>query len=404
MSVALEPRPKQAAVIDSNTAEKNAGAGPSAAKLRGMDYDAGAQALAPAPPQGAAAGPVSGQMPDNVSLESVRVSAQLGANKTLTGNWQYEVRTQHATTLQISVSQDGVFISCSPSLDIDAQWPVANMRLHGAGIRFADGKSYSSMRVIRGLTNGMIDMTATADASIRSILDQSIAGTAMARPGYNPMTDPDLMATVSRIGANFQALPDSGAKVGVSDLGSPHVGATLKMKTPFEAGAGAAGVSIAAGTDLDVDISGSGDVSKLLQQSTAQGAAEAARIQRVSVRSEGVILTKDGKPIARLQNLSVSPGGAVTLDRFELMGSASAAGGLESLLRLLGGAIRGSQYGSAELGMRQTAATGGADPTFVRGLSKSMIEEGMSEAVRKLLAENKNAIPGMDLSRVFGGG
>lgn len=410
MIKAQKPRPQSADVASDSAADKNA-ADPSRAALRGLDYEAGAQALTPAPANEAPA-PAPGNdaaknaapLPDNVSLEAARVSAQLGANKTLTGNWQYEVRTQYATTLQISVSQAGVFISCSPSLDIDAQWPVANMRLQGAGVDFKTGRSYSSMRVIRGLTNGMIDMTSTADASIRSLIDQSIAGTAMARPGYNPMTDSNLMATIDRIRSNFQNLPDSGAQVGVSDLGSPHVGATLKMKAPLEAGAGAAGVSIAAGTDLDVDIYGSGNISALLQQSSAQGAAEAARIQRVGVRSEGVVLTKDGKPIAKLQNLTVRPDGSVTLDRFELMGSASTAAGVESLIRLLGGALRGAQYGSPELGMRHTAATGGADPVIVRGLTKSAIEEGMSEAVRKLLAENKNAIPGMDLSRVFGGG
>ncbi|MCB9787691.1 MAG: hypothetical protein H6744_13495 [Deltaproteobacteria bacterium] len=408
MITAQQPRRQSAAPEQDSAADKDAGPESARSKLRGMDYEQGAQALAPAPaspapPEAAAAGPIGAQLPSNVSLEAVRVSAQLGANRTLTGSWQYEVRTQYATTLQISVSRDGVFISASPSLDIDAQWPVANMRLYGAGVRFADGRSYSSMRTVRGLTNGMIDLTGKANASITALIDQSIAGTAMARPGYDPMTDPDLMATLGRISANFQNLPTAGGQVGVEDLGSPSVGATLKMQSPFEAGAGKAGVSIAAGTALDVDISGSGDISALLRQSTAQGAAEAAHIQRVSVRSEGVILTKDGKPIARLQSLSVSPSGAVTLERFELMGDASTAGGFESLLRLLGGAIRGAQYGSAELGMRQTAITGGADPTIVRGLTKSAIEEGMSEAVRKLLNENKNAIPGMDLARVFGG-
>ncbi|MFT7583469.1 MAG: hypothetical protein ACI9MR_005156 [Myxococcota bacterium] len=389
-----------------------------------MDFAAGEHALSPmgasldsAPVQrkdesGGASkdGAIAEQVPENVSLEQVRVSARLPAGRTLAGNWKYDVRTKYATNLQISVSPEGVHISCSPGLEIDAQWPAANMRVEGAGVSFSSGQSYANVRKLSGLRDGGFDMSDTARSSLTGLIDHAVAGSGMDQPGYNPLTDTNLMATVDRISSNFQSLPEGtggggGDAVGVADLGSPHVGATLKMQSPFEVGAGEAGVSIDAGTTLDVDIRGSGNISSLLQQSTPQGAAEAARIQQIGVRSEGIILTKGGEPIARLQNITMSPSGAVTLGRFELMGKAAGAGGFESLLRLLAGAARGAQYGpgGAELGLRHAAASGGADPTFVRGLTKSMVEQGMSAAVRKLLEENSNAIPGMDLSRVFGG-
>lgn len=378
--------------------------------LRQANYDEGQAMLAPpttqarpqGPPQAGAA--IADQLPSNVDLRSARVSFTLPAKKKLAGSALYDATTQYATTITLSASPTELRISSNPGLHFDVQWPGQNMRFSSAGVNFGSGQSFANFFLEGGLGSGFIDISDRGANEIKTIIDQATAGTAMARPGYNPMQDRDLIGTMNRIKSNFDRLPMvAGAPVSAADLSAPSIGATLAMRAPFEQAADGAGIKIPAGGQLDVNIQGNANLARLLQAGNPQAAAMAAGIQSVTVNSDAIELVKNGNPIAKLLSLRVTRGGQVTLDRFELLGNAGAGAGIESLLRLLIGVAALAERGvPPELGAHVTVASGGADPQFVRGLSQSMIERGLSEAVKKLLRDNRGAVPGLDLGLVFG--
>lgn len=376
-------------------------------------YDQGAAMLAPdAAPRGAAPPPapnaapstVADQVPANVDLRSARVSFTMPAKKKLADAALYDATTQYATTVTISASPTELRVSTSPGLHFDVQWPGQNMRFSSAGVNFATGQSFANFFLEGGLGSGFIDVSDRGAQTVRGMIDQAIAGTAMARPGYNPMQDRDLVGTLNRIKANFDRLPTGqGNQVGAGDLSSPTIGATLGMKAPFVKEADGAGLSIPAGGQLDVEVLGSANLSRLLQAGNPQAAAMAANIQHVAVRSDAITLNHKGKPIAKLLSLRVNRGGQVTLDRFEMLGNLGAGAGIEVLLRLIVGAAAMAERGvPPEIGAQVVVGSGQAEPELVRGVSRRMIEEGLTTAVQQLLRDNRSAIPGLDLGLVFG--
>ncbi len=355
-----------------------------------------------------APGPATGHSPANdlpaVDLRAARVSFNLPARRQLAGSALYDAATRSETTITVGVSPEGLDVSASPLIPFDVTWPGQNMRFGSAGIDFASGAVSAQFYLDGGLGSGFIDVTQRGADEVKRMIRQAIAGTPMARPGYNPFQDPNLQATLQRIKANFDALPSRGAPdVEAREVSSPRVGATLAMRSPFFRDAGAAGLRIGAGGQFDVDIQGAGDLSRLLQAGNPQAAAMAANIQHVDLKSEAIELLRRGEPVARLQELRIHRGGQVTIQRFEMLGGLGAGAGIESLFRLLVGvAALTSQGASPELAANLTVASGGAEPEFTRGLSRAMIEQGLTDAVRALLRDNRSAVPGLDLSLVFG--
>jgi len=343
-------------------------------------------------------------MPDNVDLRSARVSFTLPAGRALADTMLYDATTRYSTQITLSVSPDSLRISTSPVLPFDVQFPAANMNFHGAGVRFASGEVFADF-----YKSGVgFDVTATAREKMSGMIASAIAGTPMARPGYNPMTDPDLMSTLMRVKGNFDALPEARAGDGgvpASEISRPTIGASLQMRTPFSQEGDGAGLRIPAGGAFDVTISGTGNLAAILAAGDAQGAAMAAGIRDVSVSSEAIELVRNGEAIAKLQRLRVAPGGAVTLEQFQMMGGLGAGAGVEALIRLIGGGIALAERGvPLEAGVAITAGSGAADPEITRGVSRSMIERGLTTAVQQLLRDNRNAVPGIDLGLVFGAG
>ncbi len=346
---------------------------------------------------------VADQVPENVDLRSARISFTLPAHRKLAGSMLYDATTEYQTTVTIQASPDGLRIYTSPSLTFDVQFPGANMDFHGANVNFATGAVSASFH-----KSGVgFDCTATGRETVVDLITRALAGSPMARPGYNPMTDRNLTSTLMRVKANFDSLPEAqgggGADVAPTDISRPTIGATLAMRTPFFQESDGAGVRIGAGGQFDVSIAGSGNLARILAAGNPQAAAMAAGINSVSVRSEAIELIKDGEAIAKLKSLRIAPGGAVTLQEFEMLGGLGAGAGFESLLRIIGGGIALAEGGvPLEVGMEATARSGRAEPELVRGVSRAMIETGLSNAVRGLLRENRNAVPGIDLGLVFG--
>lgn len=415
----------------SQDAERGAAATPEAGRgdalhgeLRGATYDQGVQMLAPAggaakqagakqegkPKEGSGSPPpptsVDEATAGKASLENVSVSGQIAAGKTLQGSWQYAIKTIRATTITVSVSRGELRIFTSPTLDIDATWPAQNMSIYGAGVNFGTGRSFADVSLIRGLGEGFIDMSDRAKGSITKLIDGAIAGTAMSKPGYDPFSDKDLMGTLARIKSNFESLPDAGGGGGdvtAADASLTALSATLKMQAPFSQMQDGVGVSVASGTSIRASAYGAANLPRLQGAASPADAAKAATIQSLGLSSDGVILEKKGKPIAKLESLTFHRGGKVTLDRFTLLGSGAAAAGFESLIRLVAAAAGAASQGvPAELGVGIAAQRGDLDPQFVRGLSKSMVEDGLTKAAQQMIADNRNVIPGVDLAAALG--
>ena len=381
--------------------------------LRGASFAEGEAMLTPggAPPEapvqrkaGAAVQrdeTIDERVPDNVDLRSARIGFTLPPNRTLSSDWTHEATTGHGTSVTIEASPTELRIYTSPALDFDVQFPAANMTMYSAGVRFASGEVFANFHK----SGTGIDVTERGRAKVVSMISGAIAGTPMARPGYNPMSDASLTSTLARIKANFDALPAAGggADIAAADVSRPTIGATLAMRTPFFQESDGAGVRIASGGQFDVTVTGSGNLSRILAAGDAQSAAMAAGIQNVAVRSEAIELIKDGEAIAKLKSLNIAPGGRVTLQQFEMLGGLGAGAGFESLFRLIAGGVAMAERGvPLEVGMEATARSGGAEPELVRGVSRAMIENGLSAAVQGLLNENRHAVPGIDLALVFG--
>ncbi len=344
---------------------------------------------------------VGERVPGNVDLRSARIGFTLPANRTLSSDWTHEATTGYGVGVTIEASPQELRIYTSPALEFDVQFPGANMRFYSAGVRFASGEVFANFHK----SGTGFDVTDKGRETVVSLISSAIAGSAMARPGYNPMNDANLTSTRARIKANFDSLPAAGggADVAASDVSRPTIGATLAMRTPFFQESDGAGVRIAAGGQFDVTVSGSGNLSRILAAGDAQSAAMAAGIQSVSVRSDAIELIKDGEAIAKLKSLSVAPGGRVTLQQFEMLGGLGAGAGMESLFRAIIGGIALAERGvPLDVGIEATARSGGAEPELVRGVSRAMIENGLSAAVQSLLNENRHAVPGIDLGLVFG--
>ena len=361
---------------------------------------------------GAAAAPladgetVDSQVPPQVSLQNLSVSFTLPAGKTLAGSWTHEVRTSAPTQVTLSVGRDGVELSANPGIFIDAQWPAQNMRVLGAGRRFGQGQTWANVFTVSGMGEGFIDLTGRASTEITKLIDQGIAGTKMAEKGYDPFNDQQVMQTLGAIKANFESLPDAGGggrAVGAAELTRPSLAATLKMKGAFNQESGGAGVRIPAGGEFTANIIGAGNLAALLAARTPGQAAQAVPISAIHLNSEAIDLTKGGDPIAKLQSIDIARGGQVTLGRFTLLGSGQTAAGFETLFRALVAVVGAAAQGAPpELGVAVAAQRGDLEPQFVQGISKKLIEDGLTAAVRKLVTENRNAIPGVDLAAALG--
>jgi hypothetical protein len=124
-------------------------------------------------------------------------------------------------------------------------------------------------------------------------------------------------------------------------------------------------------------------------------------VQRLTFRG-AITVRSDGQDVARLEQLTMTYGGAVTINRMTLLGSAATAAGVESagrlmaLLLLLG---EGTPSDRLAVGSAQMPDL---DAQIVPGLARRQIEQGLRAALRNFILEHPDLIPGVDLRSVFG--
>jgi hypothetical protein len=359
-------------------------------------------------------GVIERSMPEGFDLKAVTASVTIPAGKKLAGDWKSKVATKDATTLTVEVNQSGIRAWLSPSIQVDATWPLQNAEIRAAGLHFADGKAFADVADGDGLGSGMISITEKLEAMLTGTITKGVAGTPLARPGYQPTKDTHLEGTLDRVVHGFAHLfdddkdgdgkPDHGDKkkkpaLEAREVGHVSAGATVTTKAGGHFMKDGCGCELAPGSDLTMTVEGGGNLHDLMGSKSPAEAAEAAAVQAVRINASGLKVVSKGKPVARISAMTLHHGGRVTVDSMQLLGKARDAQATEAGLSLLVGLI-------ALVG-RDGNAAGGAlhnaqDPKLVDGVARSMIEKTFTETVHDMVLQYRSAVPGLDLAKVLG--
>ena len=332
------------------------------------------------------------QLPETVALERLGLSFTIPGGLNLTGGWN-PLTTQGLTRVWLSVSPAGLELSMNPPLLVDAVWPLSNVAITGATYDFATA-SLSDVRLSN--TQLGIGISGSVEAEIRSFVVGALRGTPLGKAGYDPLGDTDLSGTLAAVQAGFASNgPGSGGGTGLrpEDMGGLAAFATVKTNEEVFAGAGGGGVRLAGGASLDLwaRIAGNG----------ATVGSAPPELQSLNLSATGLTLEQGGEAVAELQGLTVYPGGRVDVTRFKPLGRLARYGAGESFVRLLGLlAVIADRGGSArDLGRVDGQVL---EPGVVNGMAEKKIEEALTEAVQGALSEHHDALPGLDLRRLFG--
>lgn len=375
------------------------------AEIQGLAAQAD-QAAKPVP-----LGPIAQKIPSAIDLNKVGFSFMIPAGKLGGGNSRGDTKiySNASTQVSLSVTPTGLSLQCNPSLQV---WNslAKNVLVSGISLDFATGKvtvSCSNETNIPGY-----DMSDQVREFLSGQFSAAIAGSALAKPGYNPLNDPDLPATLKKIAANVGGGSGGSSAPGpLQAVSNIAANATFTLKTPFSHGEGGNGISIAAGSSFMVVVAGSPGGAPAAAPGAAAspgGAAAPAattppKVDRVTLSGSLITVLSSGQPVATFDTVEVTPGGAVSVRNIKLAGSAKTAADLEAMFRILGAAAELSSQGVPDepalaLGIAQAGTRG----KITIGVTKSMIEQGLTAAVRKLILENAQAIPQVNLAEALG--
>lgn len=366
------------------------GAGNQAALLpQGMGNQAASDALTQAPPAGPG-GAVGDQLPADLALKSAGVSFQLPANTILTGDWKYDLRTQGATRVWITVTEQGLSVQFWPALQVDATWPVSNADWRSVDFSFTKGE-VSHVGVES--TQFALPVEGTVRSSVTDFVHGVMAPTPMGRAGYNPLRDRNLAGTLAAVQSSFLSKGSSGGGKGNLDpakVGGVALSASFKTRSRIEQGTSQGGLVLPAGAGLDVSVSVAGNMPTLARGGVPD-------VQSIDIGSSDLTLLKDGKPIAKLRSLRIARGGAVDVLDFEPLGKLAEYGAGESLIRLF--AVLAQVRGAGDARVAQNADI---HPRVVNGVAELEMERALTAAVQEMVREHHDAIPGVDLRSVLG--
>jgi len=349
-------------------------------------------------------GQVERQLPPQVDLKSVSASFTIPGKRKLGGNWMYAAKTRDTTQVWIEVSTTGIRLSLSPGLYLDVDWPARDAELQSAGIDFASGKPFAHVADGGGI--GMIPLKGTIADKVTHMISEATQGTKLGAH-YDPTHDPDLKGTLDRVMAGFQKLfhsdeqagPAQKAPVNPEEMKHVSAGATVALRGGAKFLKDGTGIELAAGAPLSISVDGAGDVGQLAQSHDAQSAADALSVQAVHLSTEGLTVIAKGKPVARISSMTLARGGKVSIDSMTPLGKLADAEAAESGISLLFALIAArSGDGDAAGAAYQNAQR----PAVVDGVSRAMIEQTFNETVRKMILENRTAVPGLDLARALG--
>lgn len=356
-------------------------------------------------------GAIERVLPEGVELKRVRATVTIPAGKTLSGSWAASVATREASDVTVEVSQTGIRAWMTPTLFVDATWPLQNAEIREAGLQFARGKPYAVVVDSAGLGSGAISIADTISDKLIDAMQQGIAGTPIAQPGYAPTHDADLRGTLSQVIAGFRRLfsgdkngdgvrddPRKSPVLTRQDLQQVSAGATVGLRAGGSFLKNGSGLEIAPGSELSMAIDSGSSMADLQGIRSPVGALAAAEIRTVRVTASGMEVIARGQPIARISAMKLHHGGGVTIDQMELLGVARDARIAESGVSLLI-SMMALASGSAGAG---EAMRNARDPHLVDGAVRATMEKQFTETVHRMVLQYRSAVPGIDLARALG--
>jgi hypothetical protein len=250
---------------------------------------------------------------------------------------------------------------------------------------------------------GVIDQTATARDEIRNTLRDVLAGTPLATRGYDPLHDPDIVGTAQAIARNWQRRPaDPSSHGSASDLHNISGALTVSATSQVDVPAGPATVRVQGGAPITIAVHGSGSAADLARASGPQATVDAVGFESATVTSQGIVILSDGQPAVRLTEVILHAGGRVEVTRFELMGTPRDLSAVESFIGLLFGAMQFHEVGVSDRAALELAHARGDDHArFIPGLSRQMLENGISGALQQMVNQHP-IVGGVDLRRSLG--
>jgi hypothetical protein len=356
-------------------------------------------------------GQVEANLPAGVSLDSVNASIMIPGNRKLTGGlWSgYSVKTREPTEIRVEVTHKGVSVRIYPPMYLDLDWPLRDAELSGASMEF--GKNEPQVDIQDGGGIGAIPLQGTVRGRIANMLHGSLAGTKLVTDHYDPTQDPDLAGTLDKVMKGFVHTfegEDAGdaktkkAPIGTDEMTHITAGATISVAKGAEFATNGSGITIAAKSAININVVGGGNAKQLMSANGTQSEADAANIQGVNIETEGLEVIVKGKPVARLESLTLERGGKITVDRMTPLGKLAeyekTESGLSALFAILAVASRDPHGLQAADGAYRNAE----HPVVVDGISRGMIEQEFTDTIHKLIIQYRGAVPGIDLARSLG--
>lgn len=333
---------------------------------------------------------VGEQVPGELQLDSTSVSFMLPGQSKLTGGWN-PLTTTDPTQVNLSVSATGLSISFWPALLVDAVYPLSNVAWRSLRWDFRTG-AVGGIDVAN--TQIGVPIASVVRGEIDAFIQKLLTGTPLSKAGYQPFQDKDLGGTLKALQSRFATSGSAGGdpgEVGPKDINHVSASASFTTKKAISQGTPQGALSIPAGAGLSVRVDLAGTGAEL-----AKGGLPG--INGVHIQSDGIVLQKDGAPVAKLMGLSILPGGIVDVTSFQPLGSVAKAADTESGLR---GLIALFQVAAALKG-QNTGQMVDLDPGVVNGLAEKEIEGALTKALQQIILDHADAVPGVDLRKVMG--
>ena len=338
--------------------------------------------------------PLASQIPAEVDLTRARVSFQIPKGMQLGDS----VYTTDTTTVSVGFTRTGISLSLSPPLHIQAMpgWVVLLSPLAYFGVSDAEWSAAEYSFASASLTSVSLADTgigysiqSQARTEITAKVTALFDGTSVATAGYDPMTDPDLMATVAAIQGNAAKLSGGGGGVTGADVSHIELsaGATFQAVHIEDKGNG-------------IDIPGGATASlRLTMNGTWEDVADPAKrsINMIEIETSGIQILHSGSPVATIRRLYINHGGSVTVADFSPEGGL----GILEALGALAGALGGMERAPGQPGLgAAVGATEGAEATNRWG--REQIEAALAPEIANFVRANRGVIPGSDLATMLG--
>jgi hypothetical protein len=333
----------------------------------------------PEPPPAAGAG--------GPKVDSYSISVDLPGETQVRGGW-HDVYTERPTTLRATLSKSSLSVNFSPGLIADVTWPASDQAIHGATYDVKTGAISASTSYTQ--TFALNVGGGSAQSQVSAWMRDVVTGTPLAITPYDFEADANPFDTLRQV-VNNMGGGGGGGGIPNSEIKNVTVSANISIPGEIVRQSGAGGIKISGSLTATIRFSGNAE--------TVQDAGK-REIQSMEVSGPGIVVTKDGADVARIDRVTVQHGGSVSFGNLEVLHK---AGGVESLIRLLG-MLAGDPLASRalEAGIITPEMARGLEPAVVRELIRSEINKNLTPALLQALRENRHAVPEIDLVKALG--